>query len=143
MYGPGQKSSSPYSGVIPIFINRMLKKLPVVINGGFQTRDFVYVNDVIDIMLISMRKIQKKKTFKVFNFGTGRSIKIDFLFQLIKRNLGANPKIIRRKLDKFDPRKSSGTYSKIYRYLNLRKYKCTELENGLIATINSVKYNNK
>ena len=37
------ESNSPYSAVIPIFINRMLKKLSVVINGGFQTRDFVYV----------------------------------------------------------------------------------------------------
>ena len=61
VYGPGQKSNSPYSAVIPIFINRMLKKLPVVINGGFQTREFIYVEDVIDIILMSMQKIQKQK----------------------------------------------------------------------------------
>ena len=64
VYGPGQRSNSPYSAVIPIFINRMLKKLSVVINGGFQTRDFVYVEDVIDIMLMSMKKIQKQKLSK-------------------------------------------------------------------------------
>ena len=139
VYGPGQRSNSPYSAVIPIFINRMLKKLPVVINGGFQTRDFVYVEDVVDVMLMSMKKIQKQKTFQVFNFGTGRSVKIDFLFKLIKKILGANPKIIRRKLDKFDPKKSSGTYNKIYKYLNLKKYNCTKLENGLIKTIDSMK----
>ena len=117
----------------------MLKKLPVVINGGFQTRDFVYVEDVVDVMLMSMKKIQKQKTFQVFNFGTGRSVKIDFLFKLIKKILGANPKIIRRKLDKFDLKKSSGTYNKIYKYLNLKKYNCTKLENGLIKTIDSMK----
>ena len=139
VYGPGQRSNSPYSAVIPIFINRMLKKLSVVINGGFQTRDFVYVEDVVDVMLMLMKKIQKKKTFQVFNFGTGRSVKIDFLFKLIKKILGANPKIIRRKLDKFDPKKSSGTYNKIYKYLNLKKYNCTKLENGLIKTIDSMK----
>ena len=139
VYGPGQRSNSPYSAVIPIFINRMLKKLPVVINGGFQTRDFVYVEDVVDVMLMSMEKIQKLKTFQVFNFGTGRSVKIDFLFKLIKKILGANPKIIRRKLDKFDLKKSSGTYNKIYKYLNLKKYNCTKLENGLIKTIDSMK----
>ena len=139
VYGPGQRSNSPYSAVIPIFINRMLKKLPVVINGGFQTRDFVYVEDVIDAMLMSMKKIQKQKTFQTFNFGTGRSVKIDFLFKLIKKNLGVNPKIIRRKLDKFDPKKSSGTYKKIYRYLNLKKYNCTKLESGLIKTIDLMK----
>ena len=139
VYGPGQKSNSPYSAVIPIFINRMLKKMSVVINGGFQTRDFVYVDDVVDVMLLSMKKIQKQKTFQVFNFGTGRSVTIDFLYKSIKKILGVNPKIIRRKLDKFDPKKSSGTYNKIYKYLNLKKYNCTKLENGLIKTIDSMK----
>ena len=138
VYGPGQRYNSPYSAVIPIFINRMLKKLPVIINGGFQTRDFIYVNDVIDIMLMSMKKIQKKNNFKVFNVGTGRSIKIDFLFKLIKKYVGTNPKIIRRKLDKYDPKKSLGTYNKIFKYLNLKKYNFTKLENGLIKTINSM-----
>ena len=138
VYGPGQRHNSPYSAVIPIFINRMLKKLPVIINGGFQTRDFVYVQDVIDVMLMLMKKIQKQKTFQIFNFGTGRSVKIDFLFKLIKKNINVEPKIIRRKLDKFDPKKSSGTYKKIYRYLNLKKYNCTKLENGLVKTIDSM-----
>ena len=139
VYGPGQRHNSPYSAVIPIFINRMLKKLPVIINGGFQTRDFVYIQDVIDIMLMLMKKIQKQKTFQIFNFGTGRSVKIDFLFKLIKKNINVEPKIIRRKLDKFDPKKSSGTYKKISRYLNLKKYNFTKLENGLIKTIDSMK----
>ena len=139
VYGPGQKSNSPYSAVIPIFINRMLKKLPVIINGGFQTRDFIYVQDVVEIILMSMNKIQKQKSFQILNLGTGRSIKIDFLFKLIKKNIGINPKIIRRKLDKFDPKKSSATYKKISKYLSLKKYNFTKLENGLIKTIDSMK----
>ena len=57
-------------------------------------------------MIKSMREIQKKKNFKIFNLGTGRSVKINFLFQLIKKYTGSNSKIIRRKLDKFDPKKS-------------------------------------
>ena len=139
VYGPGQRSNSPYSAVIPIFIKRMLKKLPVIINGGFQTRDFVYVEDVINIILISMKKIQKQKKFQIFNLCTGHSVKIDFLFKLIKKNIGANPKIIRRKLDKFDPKKSIGTYEKIFKYLNLKNYNFTKLENGLVKTIKSIK----
>ena len=139
VYGPGQKANSPYSAVIPIFINRMLKKLPIVINGGFQTRDFVYVEDTIDLILLLMKKIQKQKTFQIFNIGTGRSVKIEFLFKLIKKNIGSNPKVIRRKLDKFDPKKSVGTYKKIFKYLNLKKYNFTKLENGLIKTIDSMK----
>ena len=89
---PGQKSNSPYSAVIPVFINRMLKKLPVIINGGFQTRDFIYVQDVIDIILISMKKIQKQKNFQILNLGTGSSVKIDFLFQINQKKSSSQSK---------------------------------------------------
>lgn len=139
VYGPGQRSNSPYSAVIPIFINRILKKLPVIINGGYQTRDFVYVTDVVNIMIIAMKKIEKKASVQTFNVGTGRSVKIDFLLKLIKKNIGFNPKIIKHKLEKFDPEKSSGTYKKIFKYLNLKKNNFTKLENGIIKTINSMK----
>ena len=138
VYGPGQRFNSYYSAVIPIFINRMSKKLPITINGGFQTRDFIYVEDVVDIMLLSMKKIQKQRNFGIFNVGTGRSVKIDFLFKLVKKKIGFNSKIIRRKLDKFDPKKSFGTYAKIIKYLGLKKYNFTKLENGLNKTINSM-----
>ena len=82
VYGPGQTSTSPYSAVIPIFIYRMLKNLPVTINGGSQTRDFIYVGDVIELMKKSMSRIQKRIICKNFNLGTGRSIKINLLFKL-------------------------------------------------------------
>ena len=136
VYGPGQRSNSPYSAVVPIFINRMKKKLPITINGGFQTRDFIYVEDVVDIMLRSMQKIKKKKIFQIFNVGTGRSVNINYLFKLIKKVLRVNPKVKIRKLDKFDPRKSSGTFKKINNFLKLKKYNYTRLENGIVKTVN-------
>ena len=139
VYGPGQRYNSPYSAVIPIFASRMLKKKPVIINGGFQTRDFIYVQDVVNVMIKSMKKIQQKKNFQVFNLGTGRSVKIDLLFKLIKKYTKSNSKVIRRKLDKYDPKKSAGTYKKIYKFLNLEKYNFTKLENGLSKTIESLK----
>jgi nucleoside-diphosphate-sugar epimerase len=139
VYGPGQRYNSPYSAVIPIFASRMLKKKSVIINGGFQTRDFIYVQDVVNIMIKSMKKIQQKKNFQVFNLGTGRSVKIDLLFKLIKKYTKSNSKVIRRKLNKYDPKKSAGTYKKISKFLNLEKYNFTKLENGLSKTIESLK----
>ena len=115
----------------------MQKKKPVIINGGHQTRDFIYVDDVINIMISSMNKIQNKRAFEIFNLGAGRSVSINYLFNLIKKILGVSPKIIRRKLDKFDPKKSLGTYKKINKFLKLKKYNFTTLENGLIKTIAS------
>ncbi len=136
VYGPGQTATSPYSAVIPIFIHRMLKNLPVTINGGFQTRDFIYVEDVIDVMKKSMRKIQKNKTCKNFNLGTGQSVKIYELFNLIKEIIVAKSKIIRKKLKKHDPKKSSGTFKKLNNFLNLKKNNFTKIEDGLVKIIN-------
>ena len=139
VYGPGQTSISPYSAVIPIFIKRILKNLPVIINGGFQTRDFIYVEDVTDVMVKSMKKIQKTKTCKNFNLGTGCSIKIDTLFNLIKKIVGTKPKVIKKKLQKYDPKKSSSTLKKINIFLNLKKNNFTKIEDGLVKTINHLK----
>jgi len=102
VYGPGQTADSPYSAVIPIFIKKMLNNLPVTINGGFQTRDFVYIEDVIDVMKKSMALIQKKRTCKNFNVGTGCSIKIDLIYKLIKEITKSESKLIRKKLEKYD-----------------------------------------
>ena len=135
VYGPGQKATSPYSSVIPIFIYKMLKKKPVTINGGFQTRDFIYIQDVIDVMIKSMTKIQNKKVCKQFNLGTGRSITIDSLYYKIKKIIGSTLKVKRKRLEKHDPKKSSGTFKKINKFLNLKKKNFTKIEDGLIYTI--------
>ena len=139
VYGPGQTAKSPYSAVIPIFIYRMLKNLPITINGGFQTRDFIYIEDVVDVMKQSMGKIQKMNICKNFNVGTGRSVKIDLLFNLIKKTIQSNPKLIRKKLEKHDPKKSSGTVKKLNNFLNLKKDNFTKIEDGLVKTINHLK----
>ena len=139
VYGPGQTATSPYSAVIPIFIYRMLKNLPITINGGFQTRDFIYVADVIEVMRESMRRIQKKEICKNFNVGAGRSVKIDTLFNLIRKIIGTNPKLIRKKLEKYDPKKSSGTFKMLNNFLNLKKTSFTKIEDGLAKTINHLK----
>jgi len=139
VYGPGQTAKSPYSAVIPIFIYRMLKKLPITINGGFQTRDFIYVKDVIEVMKKSMDKAQKRRLCKNFNLGTGRSVKIDTLFNLIKKIMKANPRLIRKKLQKYDPKKSFGTFKKLNIFLNIKKNNFTKIEEGLVETINHLK----
>ena len=117
----------------------MLKNLPITINGGFQTRDFIYVADVIEVMKKSMRKVQEKEICKNFNVGTGRSIKIDVLFNLIKKIIGTNPKLIRKKLEKYDPKKSSGTFKKLNNFLNLKKNNFTKIEDGLVKTIDHLR----
>ena len=120
-----------------IFISKMKKNLPVTINGGYQTRDFVYIQDVIKIIKISMKKIQSKNFNDVFNVGTGHSIKINDLFRLIKKKIKSNSKILRRPLGKHDPKRSFGNFRKLRKFLNLKENSFIKIQDGLTQTINN------
>ena len=139
VYGFGQNPKSPYAAVVPIFIYRMLNNLPVTINGGYQTRDFIFVEDVIKIAIKSMSKIQKKAFHDNFNLCTGSSVKIDSLYHLIKKTIKSNSKLIRKKLEKHDPKKSLGTTNRLKIFLNLKKNSFIKIENGIVQTINHFK----
>jgi len=57
VYGPRQDPASPYSGVISIFAARMARgECPVIYGDGKQTRDFVYVADVVRAMLLAYER---------------------------------------------------------------------------------------
>lgn len=59
IFGPRQDPSSPYSGVISIFSERAQKNLPITVFGdGEQTRDFVYVEDLVDVLVQSIEAPQ-------------------------------------------------------------------------------------
>lgn len=49
VYGPRQALDNPYQGVLGIFIGNLLRDEPITIFGdGEQTRDFIYVSDIVD-----------------------------------------------------------------------------------------------
>jgi UDP-glucose 4-epimerase len=59
IFGPRQDPSSPYSGVISIFSERARKGLPITVFGdGEQTRDFLYVEDLVDLLVQAIEKPQ-------------------------------------------------------------------------------------
>ena len=70
IYGPRQDPSSPYSGVISIFVDRALTGRPVTVFGdGCQTRDFVYVGDLVEILYAALDS--EKMTGQTMNVGRG------------------------------------------------------------------------
>lgn len=80
VYGPGQ---DPYgeAGVIAIFCERLIKGKPVVINGsGEQTRDFVFVEDVVTANLLAL----DKKISGEINIATGIETTINEIFKRLK-----------------------------------------------------------
>jgi len=82
VYGPRQEPSSPYSGVISIFMTRaVLKSPPVIFGDGNQSRDFIYVHDVVKALLRAADSGHCGGG--VFNVGTGRSVRINQLWDSI------------------------------------------------------------
>lgn len=87
VYGPKQNPESEYSAVIPSFIFNVLKDYPPTIYGdGSQTRDFVFIQDVIQANIIAA----ESKATGVFNIGGGSSTTVNALAQKIIRIVGRN-----------------------------------------------------
>ena len=82
VYGPRQDPSSPYSGVISIFMTKALQRDPAVIYGdGNQSRDFIYVQDVVRANLLAATA--KDAGGEAINVGSGSSVTINELWQAI------------------------------------------------------------
>ena len=88
VFGPRQDPSSPYSGVISIFAERMLQgTAPTVAGDGLQSRDFVYVDDVVEA---NMRALTKPGIAgQVYNIGSERSVSILELVRALNEVMGA------------------------------------------------------
>ncbi|RJO61672.1 SDR family oxidoreductase [candidate division WS5 bacterium] len=88
VYGPRQ---DPYgeAGVVSIFIQKMLKgEIPIINGDGEQTRDFVYIGDVVKASILSFKSDISENTF---NIGTGVETSINQLFRTLKEII--NPSI--------------------------------------------------
>jgi len=83
VYGPRQ--SDDYAGVISEFVRRVCNGEPPVIYGsGEQSRDFIYVSDVVECLV----KAIDLSGFEVFNLGSGRAMTINELAELVLRLSG-------------------------------------------------------
>jgi len=110
VYGPNQDPSSPYSGVISRFLDATIKGEACTIFGdGNQTRDFVYVLDVVSALMLSMDSDAKG----VFNVGTGNATSIRLLAQEIMKIAGKEGEIRFREAREGEVRHSSADISKI------------------------------
>ena len=88
VFGPRQDPSSPYSGVISLFAQRMAAgQRPVIFGDGMQTRDFTYVANVVAANLAAL-KAEHPLRGEALNVGTGRRISLLELVAAINQILG-------------------------------------------------------
>ncbi len=82
VYGPKQDPTSPYSGVISIFMDKAAQgERPTIYGDGEQYRDFIYVADVVQANLLAAYR--ENISGLVVNVGTGRSVTINQLWNTI------------------------------------------------------------
>lgn len=78
VYGPGQALDNPYQGVLGIFLGNILRGEPITIFGdGEQTRDFVYIDDIVEGWMRALNK--PASAGAIMNLGSGRSLSINQL----------------------------------------------------------------
>ena len=93
VYGSRQMPDSPYSGVVSVFAKNLGLGLPITVFGdGGQTRDLVYVADVVTALTQAMA--QRLPNAPVFNVCTGRGTSVLELAQTMGRLLGRTPAIL-------------------------------------------------
>lgn len=139
VYGPRQDPSNPYSGVISIFIERLLSNQNIIINGGSQTRDFVYVADVADVISQAVHVASSKKISDFVNVLTGKSVSIDSLANNLIEIIDSSSEKTYHKLPVGDPMESNGTIVKLPRLLNINPSDFIPLQQGLKLTVNDMR----
>ncbi len=134
IYGPRQDPKGE-AGVVAIFINNLLHQKACYINGnGKQTRDLVYVQDVVNALIKSI-----KAKNKIYNISTAQDININKLYQKIASLMGVPKKALYKPAIKGEVQKSQLSYNKIEKDLNWQpKY---SLEKGIRETIEYFKNN--
>jgi len=93
VFGPHQDPTSQYAAAIPAFVTAILQNEPPTIYGdGEQSRDFTYVDNVVEANLLAARA--KKTAGEVINIACGKAITVNEIIDMINQILGKNVKPI-------------------------------------------------
>ncbi len=87
VYGPRQDPSSPYSGVLSLYMKHLLAHTsPTIFGDGEQSRDFTYVEDVAALCLKAARA--PAAAGKMYNAGNGGRYTLNFIWNLLQKMEG-------------------------------------------------------
>ena len=141
VFGPKQNPNGPYAAVIPKFINSLLNNKRPTINGdGSYSRDFTFVDNVVNANIKALTTKNKKAFGNIFNVSCGNEITILELFNSIKTHLNSNLEPIFGDVRIGDIPHSFSDISKIKKML---KYEVlVNYDDGLIKTIDYMKAKN-
>jgi nucleoside-diphosphate-sugar epimerase len=116
VFGPRQDPSSPYSGVISLFISAMVEgRQPTIYGDGGHTRDFTYIANVVDGVLRACHA--EGASGEVINVATGGRVSLNELFSEVRELTGATVEPVHAAERTGDVRDSQADISKAQRLL--------------------------
>jgi len=128
VYGEGQNPQ--YAGVITKFAERLTKNLPPLIYGdGKQTRDFIYVGDIVHAIILAAESEEFTHGYQTFNVATGRSTSVIDLAMMMMKIFGQSMQPIFEKERIGEIRDGSADISKIEKMLEFNA--SVDLHSGL------------
>jgi len=133
IYGPRQNPLGE-AGVVCIFLDKILANEQPIINGsGEQTRDYVYVKDVVKANLLTLDEEESE----IYNVGTGIETSVNELFKLINQNFDNSIKEVHGPAKPGEQMRSVITSEKLFKKFGWKP--STNLEDGLKETIDYFK----
>jgi nucleoside-diphosphate-sugar epimerase len=134
VFGPRQDPASPYSGVLAKFMTQMLHGDPPTIFGdGKQSRDFTFVENVVNANLLAARTENREVAGKVFNVATGRRTDLYQTFQILKGLTGYSGEVKYGPERAGDVKHSLADISRAEKYLGYKP--SVDFEEGLSRTV--------
>jgi UDP-glucose 4-epimerase len=136
IYGSRQDPSSPYSGVISIFIDRALAEQTITVYGdGLQTRDFMFVEDLIVLLCDA---VENNNTLRIgpVNFGTGKQTSLKEVIAILENLTGKKMRVIYADARPGDIRDSLADVSLLNKTFSFRSK--TRLIDGMNKLFNSL-----
>jgi UDP-glucose 4-epimerase len=129
VYGPRQNPQGE-AGVIAIFLKKMLSKdQPIIYGDGMQTRDFIFINDVVEANILAL----KSNKVGIFNIGTSKETNVKTIFKKLKELTNSKCTEVHGPPLPYEQKRSCLDYSKAKKILGWRpKYNLNE---GLTITM--------
>jgi nucleoside-diphosphate-sugar epimerase len=127
VYGLGQRNST-YSGVITRFLEKAFRGEPLIVYGdGGQTRDFIYVDDVVKATILALEGVGVEG--ETFNVCTGKPTSVNELVEVVRAIVGRDLRVVYDEPRKGDIRSNYGDPSKAEKTLGFNAK--TSLREGI------------
>jgi UDP-glucose 4-epimerase len=135
VFGPRQDPTSMYSGVLAIFISKMLKgEQPTIYGDGEQSRDFTYIDNVVSANLLACEAPASEVAGRFFNVATGVRVTLNYTYSVLQTLIGYGKPPAYGPDREGDIKHSLADISLAEKHLNYKTL--VKFEEGLARTVN-------